>query len=244
MNAWNKEAGFSLTELIVALALSVMLVFVLIQQLLLVSREAVHVHQALDENTELQWVVDWMRMRIHHAGFTPCYRLDKLKTRDTRAVPEPMVSVAVSTDKEPTLSIKKLNEQATLNAEIKYPNELWVKAYPMDVTRPILVSDCMHAEVHDVDYVIKNQEGYALHLKKPLAFHYPGNTYIGEFVSEAFFFRNNKLYYQHHRVNEVTSRMQNVTFKLEQKGPYTWVVMHFSTSKSAHYKLHSRLRML
>jgi hypothetical protein len=238
-----KQDGLGLTELLVALVLSMLLMLVLMQQMLLMMRESAYVHEKLDEAVELQWVLDWMRTRVHHAGFTPCHRLDRLKAVDTRDVVESLRPIEVVEGETPRLSIRKMNEEALGLVDVRGPNTLFVADGFLKSDRPVLIADCMHAEVHVLRDIKKSATGYVVHLKKPLVFDYPGPVYVGEFISESFFYRKQRLFYQQHRVDAVTSWMRDVAFYLELEGHYPRVVMKFISRYGVAHVFHARLRM-
>jgi hypothetical protein len=238
-----KQAGLGLTELLVALALSMLLMLVLMQQMLLMMRESAYVHETLDEAVELQWVLDWMRMRVHHAGFTPCYRLDHLQAVDTRDVTESLRPIEVVEGEIPRLSIRKMNEEAVGLVDIRGPDTFFIADGFLKPDRPVLIADCKHAEVHVLRDIKKSGAGSVVRLKNPLVFDYPGPVYVGEFISESFFYRKQRLFYQQHRVDAVTSWMRDVAFHLESQGHGTRVVMKFMSRHGVPHVFHARLRM-
>ncbi|MDF1646516.1 MAG: prepilin-type N-terminal cleavage/methylation domain-containing protein [Legionellaceae bacterium] len=239
------NAGFSLVELLVCFFISMLLILVLIQHLLSVSRQYQYIHSVLDETIELQWVFDVMRARIHHAGFTPCLGLNQLKSIDTRDRPEALDAITVQQDKlkGPALFIRKMDETQFGLVEILASNRLRIKNIILKSGNPVIVSDCMHAEVHEVSKISQTQDGQVLQLKKPLAFDYAPEVYIGRWVSERFFFRRLKgLFIQQKRIDFMTAA-KSIKFNLHQNQAYPKVVMVLVSKLDKKYVLEARTRM-
>jgi hypothetical protein len=194
------DAGFSLIELLVCFFISMLLISILIQHLLSVGRQYQHLHMVLDETIELQWVFDMMRARIRHAGFTPCVGLNQLHvidTRDARDSPGLLKAIEVQQGEEPRLVIQKMDETAFGLAEILAPNQLRAHQNSLKPNQPVIISDCTHAEIHEIQKI-----GEIIQLNKPLVFDYSSEVYVGRWVSEAFFFRKPKgLFIKQQRVD-------------------------------------------
>ncbi len=213
------------------------------QHLLLVSRQYRHVHAVLDETIELQWVFDVMRTRIHHAGFTPCLGLNRLKTIDTRDAPELLEAIEVQQGKVAKLLIRKMDETQFGLARVLAPDRLRVNNIRLKLDKPVMISDCTHAEVHEVYQVRQTKAGQVLQLKKPLVFEYSPEVYVGAWVSEAFFFRKHKgLFIQRKRVDFMTPA-ESVGFELDKQGAYSKVIMKLVSKLGKEYVLEARTRM-
>ncbi|MDX2346309.1 MAG: prepilin-type N-terminal cleavage/methylation domain-containing protein [Legionella sp.] len=203
--------GFSLTELLICFFISMLLITILIQHLLSVSRQYQYVHAVLDETIELQWVFDVMRARIRHAGFTPCRSLNQLKVIDTRDNPDTALkAIQIQSGEIPKLLIRKMDETSFERIDILTPDTLHIKNNSLNPDRPVIIADCTHAEVHSMQ-----KAGSLIHLNKPLVFNYSPEVYIGEWVSEAFFLKQSKgLFIQQHRVDLMT-KVKNIIFDLD-----------------------------
>ena len=245
MNVACRSAGISLTELLVSLVLSMLLMLVLMQQLLLITRQMHDVHEALDEAVELQWVLDVLRMRVRHAGFTPCRRLDHLDAIDTRDVPESLRSIEVQAGQEPKLSIRKMQEDAVYFVQRHEPYQLMIKDDRLNLNsdRPVLVADCEHAEVHELSHIQKTQAGYLLSLKKPLVFDYSEQMYVGAWVSEAFFFRKGTLFLKQHRVDALTAWVKQLSFELKPWKNYWMLRVNLISKRGRSQAVDIRVRM-
>jgi hypothetical protein len=239
----RKFAGFSLTELLVSFFISTLLILILTQHLLSVSRQHHQVHATLDQAMELQWVFDVMRDRVHHAGFTPCRRLDHLVNTDTRDIPESLLPIEVDQEGHAKLWIRKMNEAALTQINIKTNTVFFInKSISLKPDRPILIADCTHSEVHDMDRIEPTRGGYLVHLKKPLVFDYEPQVYAGEWMSESFYFKK-ALFYQQHRADKLTSQIESMVFELNNHASYPTLSMHFTLHDGTADSLEAKVRM-
>lgn len=234
------NAGFSLIELLICFFLSMLLVNILIQHLLSVSRQYQQLHAVLDETIELQWVFDMMRARIRHAGFTPCQSLDQLQVIDTRNGSEQLQAIAVEAGDEPRLVIQKMDETRFSLVDILAPNQLRMHdAYSehyrvLKPNQPVIISDCSHAEVHEI-----KKTGDMIYLNKPLVFDYSPEVYVGPWVSDTFFFRESKgLFLKQQRVNYIAPA-KKIAFVLNNKN----ISMRFCSKLGKMYVLEERVRI-
>ncbi|MDF1677980.1 MAG: hypothetical protein P1U32_04720 [Legionellaceae bacterium] len=235
-----RESGFSLTEILVCFLMSVALISILVMHVLSVSRQYQHTQTVLDEAIELQWVFDVIRARVHHAGFTPCVGLEHLKTVDTRERPEALKAIEVVNQK---LLIRKMDEAIFGLVHILAPDTLRLEDVHLQAENAILIADCMHAEVHDIDSVRATHAGDVLTLKKPLVFAYTSEVYVGPWVSQAFFFRSPKgLFIETQRVNWLAAA-QSVAFKLMEHKRYITLEMSLVSTLGKRYTLEARTRM-
>ena len=238
----HKQLGFSLTELLVSFFISTLLILILTQHLLSVSRQHHQVYATLDQAMELQWVFDVMRDRVHHAGFTPCRRLDHLITTDTRDVAQSLLPIEVDQEGQ-KLWIRKMNEAALTQIDIKTNTVFFInQSISLKPERPILIADCVHAEVHDVDSIESTRGGHLVHLKKPRVFDYEPQVYVGEWMSESFYFKK-ALFYQQHRADKLTSQIKSMVFALDNHAPYPKLSMHFVLHNNTSDSLEARVRM-
>ncbi|MDF1684235.1 MAG: prepilin-type N-terminal cleavage/methylation domain-containing protein [Legionellaceae bacterium] len=242
----RKIAGFSLTELLVSFFISTLLILILTQHLLSVSRQHHHVHAVLDQAMELQWVLDVMRDRVHHAGFTPCRRLDHLLSTDTREYPESLLPIEINQDDPTKLYLRKMSEAAFTQAMIKTSTELFIKKsdkfMSLSPERPILIADCTHAEVHDVESMAPVRGGHLVTLKKPLVFDYEPEVYVGEWLSESFYFKK-ALFYKQHRADKLTSQIKRIKFELNHHTTYPILSMQFVLHDGTSDSFETRVRM-
>lgn len=237
----HMHQGFSLTELLVCFFLSMLLIAILLQHVLSVSRTHQHIHDVLDEATELQWVFDVMRARIHHAGFTPCLGLNQLQTTDTRDSSESLQAIEVQAGTH--LLIRKMDEAHFGLARRLTPDTLRVRDFGLKPDRPVIIADCVHAEVHDVESFYHTSEGLLIQLKTPLVFDYSSEIYLGEWISESFFFRKPRgLFIKQQRVDTM-AQAKSIQFRLEHHTEYDLLCMDWISNLGKEYHFSARTRM-
>jgi hypothetical protein len=206
-----KQAGFSLVELLVCLLLSMLLILILIQHLLSVSRQSQQVHALLQETIELQWVFDVMRARIVHAGFTPCKRLSQLNTIDTRTGQAHLLGLTVLPHQ---VLIYKMDETAFSLAVPLSAHQLQVKNLSLKPNRAVIIANCTHAEVHQVAGKI----GDVITLTKPLVFDYAQEMYLGAWIEEGFIFKPGKGFFFKQQHVDYMAAAEHVQFSLKRVG--------------------------
>lgn len=238
-----KHAGFGLTELLISFFISTLLILILTQHLLSISRQHAEVHATLDKAMELQWVFDVIRDRVHHAGFTPCRRLDHLISTDTRDIPESLLPLEIDGEGRSKLWIRKMNEASITQARFKSNTMFFMDAsMRLKPDRPILIADCTHAEVHEIERIESIRKGQLVYLRKPLVFNYEREVYVGEWMSESFFLKK-ALFYQQHRVDKLTSQIQSIVFELDHHTPHPKLSMQFILQDGTSNSLEARVRM-
>ncbi len=235
------DAGFSLTELLVCFFISMLLISILIQHILSVSRQYQQTQAVLEETTELQWVFDVMRARIHHAGFTPCRSLNHLKTIDTRDKPERLDALEVEDDTK--LLIRKMDENHFGLVRVLSPDILRIKNTVLKSNQSIIISDCTHAEIHDAYQIYQTKQGVVIKLKKPLVFKYSPETYVGAWISEAFFFRKHKGLLIKQRRVDLMAPAESIRFELRKHSAYSAFMMKWVSTLGKTYVFEARTRM-
>jgi hypothetical protein len=218
---------------LVCFFISMLLILILIQHLLSVSRQFQQVHALLDEAIELQWVFDVMRARIYHAGFTPCRALDQLHVMDTRDVPESLESIVVQPGKVPTLLIQKMDETAFSLAKRLSSYQLQAKNFTLKPNRALIISDCTHAEVHQVD----NQAGDIITLTKPLVFDYTDEMYVGAWIKESFFFKSSKGFFFRQQHVDYMASAESVRWILKKHTAGVKLIMDWVSKQGKNYQL-------
>jgi len=206
-----------------------------------VSRQYQQTQAVLEEITELQWVFDVMRARIHHAGFTPCRGLNQLKTIDTRDKPERLDALEIEGDTK--LLIRKMDENHFGLVHVLAPDTLRIKSTVLKSNQSIIIADCAHAEVHDAYQIHQTKQGVLVKLKKPLVFKYLPEVYVGAWVPEAFFFRKHKgLLFKQHRV-DLMAPAESVRFELSKHPAYSDLMMKWVSTLGKTYVFEARTRM-
>ncbi len=229
----TRQQGIGLPELLIGFFLSTLLMTIMMQHVLHAKQQSRAIFVVMEESFELQWLSDFIRSRVRSAGFTPCLRIDHLVGFDARVKSESLAAIEVSTAPDTRLMIHRMSDEGEAILRQISPNELLIGPQTVHVGRPVLIADCYHAEVHDVERITKHEEGYVVTLKEPLVFHYASLVYLGEWVSESFFIRaladgKRALFYQLYRVDQLTPRVHDFSAELQRVHAYTQVHLSFS----------------
>lgn len=177
--------GASLPEVLISLFLSSLILASLMQVYLSHKRQYLQVMDSFELQFDLSWMKDLMRQSIMKAGFTPCAGLNQLLTRDRRYADKPLADLIVQTEGDSFLKASYMREDFAEITEIAgVKTVLASRGFSLSPGKPVLIADCSHAEVHDVDRVEHRGQGSWIHLQKPLAFSYADKIYIGEWVEE------------------------------------------------------------
>ena len=136
-----------------------------------------------------------------------------------------------------------MNEAAVTQAHIQGHDTFIIdKSVALKHDHSILISDCTHAEVHDIDRIEPTRGGHLVYLKKPLVFDYGTQVYVGEWMEEAFYFKK-ALFYKQHRVDKLTSHIKHMVFELDNHTSYPMLSMQVTLHNGASDSLKARVRM-
>lgn len=215
----------SLTELMLSLFIAGMISTILIQTYVLNKAQFKRLHQALEFEFDIQWIQDLLAQSIRSAGFTPCLSVDYLTITDTRSKPKAISSITFNETNQ-SLHVSKMSEYFTkVN---KRRNELQViisSDLGLTKDQPIMIADCTHAEIHDLAQVRKTAQGGLLTLKQPLQTQFNSETYIGLWIEEKWFIKNNAkgegaFYFHQNHSEELSSsiyRFQGIIQRVKDK---------------------------
>ena len=216
----KREQGFGLPELMIGFFLSTFILMMVMQHVLQAKQQSQIIFSALDASLELQWVSDFVRSRVRMAGFTPCLRLDHLECFDARVKAESMAPIEVINDPETRLMIHRMRDDKVAVAR-QISALTWAIDSPVvRIDRPVVIADCYHAEVHDIENMVQSGQDYIITLKEPLMFDYEPPVYLGEWISELFFVRatstgSRALFYRYHRVDQLSEKIRDFSAKLQ-----------------------------
>ena len=243
----KRQQGMGLPELLVGFFLSTLLMMITIQHVLHVQQQSQVIFAVIEESLELEWVADFIRSRVRAAGFTPCRRVDHLECFDARIKPEPLIAIDVSTGRDARLTIRRMTDHYATVIQQRSSTEILIDAPLLKIDQPVLMSDCYHAEIHEVARVIVEEAGVVVTLKEPLLFRYELPAYMGEWVSESFFIRANvdggrALYYQHHRVDKLTARIHAFSAQMYDDHGYLFVHLLLQMENARTWVLDTRVR--
>lgn len=201
----KKQLGISLTELLVSLFSSSLLILILMNQYLSVKHHYQHMVKSLDKHLDMQQIIDLMRDVARQAGFTPCMGLDYLATLDTRSSPKALQALEIHLGFQSNHMNKHYNLLLQQQSLTQWTTTLNV---PLSSKKTVLISDCVHAEVHDIEKVNIKKNHQEIEFTRPLAYHYIPPVFIGEWVEEQFFVRSNILYYRSTSTESLSTAVQ------------------------------------
>jgi hypothetical protein len=239
-----KQRGIGLTEVLVGLLLSSLIMLSLSQMYLGCKKQYQLMQDKLAEAFDVQWVSMLLRNSISQAGFTPCLRLDNL-IRDQKQIPK---SLIIENPPFQGISIRKM--AIPFNQVIKFqsPTRLIVsKNTPIRLHHALIIADCYHAEIAIPESVrVVGQEQY-LTLKKSLSFDYLGSIYLGEWINEKWYIKINasnqkSLFYQTSRSEELSPLIHSLQFTEHQAEDKHWIKVELILDKDKKSELIVRMR--
>lgn len=216
------QAGLGLSELLIALFLSTFLMIVLVQHYVTTKKQYNRLQTNLEARIDLQLVTELIRNSVRKAGFTPCLPLDYLITVDRRSNRHDLVGIEVSSDTQASLFVNRMHERFdTLLHTVSSSELLTTAIQTLHRHQSIIIADCYHAEVQDLSEVNHLDAKQRLTLTQPLAFKYHKPIYIGEWVHERYFIRQDKtgkrsLFYQRHHAEALTTAIQSLSVHINQ----------------------------
>ncbi|MCW8400230.1 prepilin cleavage protein [Legionella sp. PATHC038] len=206
----RKYAGISLTEVMISLFLTSLIVTMLFQLYLGSKRQYIEIEKVLTTRFDLQWVSDLLSDSIRRAGFTPCLGIDRLQVIDRRTHQKKIQALHISNRPVQFIQVNRMNEYFSKIIKIQGATRILVQnPVRFHKNRPVLIADCEHAEVQQLFDIEQQTDSSLITLNKPLFFSYNGSVYIGEFLEEKWFIKKNAkgtdaLHYQLVQTEEVT----------------------------------------
>ncbi|MBL7479453.1 PilW family protein [Legionella bononiensis] len=229
----NRQIGFSLSEVLISLFLTSIILSTLIHMYLSTKRQYLEFQNLLEKRFELQWVTDLLTDSIRRAGFTPCLGIEQLQTVDMRKVGQTLWGIKSENQSRPSIRINRMSDVFSENVSFLSPTELVVSS-PVVVNerRPLVIADCTHAEVHQILKVEQTTDGQLITLAKPRMYTYENSVYAGEWLEEQWFIKPNAqhidtLHYQLGQTEELSPYIQSL----------------FTTQQSIHGKKIVKIKM-
>lgn len=206
----KRQNGLSLTEIMISLLLSCLLMSLLIKQYL-VSKQQYHQSQlVLEADYELQLVSEALRDSIRSAGFAPCLGITHLIIKDRRSTSStPLNALSVSNDNH--LTISRMSHEFSEVQSFDVSHLLLDTPLALPHGAPLIIADCFHAEIQMPSHFYSTAQGMMLVLDKPLAFDYVAPIYVGEWIEEHFFIAKQALYYANRHPEALSSLIKSMT---------------------------------
>lgn len=206
----KKQMGLSLTEVLISLFLGSVIMTELIQLFIESKHQYLETEKVLAMRFDLQWVTDLLSDSIRRAGFTPCLGIDRLQIIDQRNHHNKIRGLHVGNHPDQFIQVNRMNEYFAKIVKIQSSTRILVQnSVTFHKKRPILIADCEHAEIQEIFDMEQQGEHLLIILKKPLYFSYDTSLYVGEYLEEKWFIKNNAnhedtLHYQLVHTEEIT----------------------------------------
>lgn len=217
----KRQLGFSLSDILISLALSSLLLGSLFQCYLGGKKIYMEAEALLSEQFDVQWVSDMLADSIERAGFTPCLSLDRLQTLDRRTESKQIAGFVIVNQ---GLVIRRMNEHFVPLLRVKNLTQIEVAQEVLfNVKQPLILADCSHAEIHQILSIESLPHSYLITLTKPLRFIYEPSAYVGHWLEEKWLIKKNKegkkaLYFQSEQTEELTMAIHSLIATQEKGG--------------------------
>lgn len=233
--------GFNLVECCVSMALILIILSALFQQYMQVKQHDDMLHASIEEAMEIRTVLDFMRDRIQHAGFTPCQALHYLQHPSEQLSKTDLASITISPNQ---IVCRRMGEPFTSADAISTRRIRLMKTIPCLPGDEIVIADCEHVEIHLVKQIEQRGRGMEIELQPPLIFNYHSAFYVGPWVEESFFTRPNKqgensFIYQAKHTETLTTHIQNMIVKRDTDKVHVLLM----SKQHEHLNMQVRLRM-
>lgn len=217
LNLVPLNTGFSLLEHLMSLLLMSILSITLVLHYYQVKFHQQRMQQSLTQQADVEWVINLMRHEIRVAGFTPCMNLNEMQVYD-HVHQQFINSMTAQPDQ---LVIKRMATKFAESRAFISKTQLITTAEPsLHGRQNIMIADCYHAEINQLMTVQSLNQHQLLTLTTPLIFDYVPPIYVGEWLVHSFSIQlkngQRRLFYQHHRQDELTSAVQSIIPSLQR----------------------------
>jgi len=177
----RKLQGFSLTEILISLTITGFLLSTLLYQYSSVRRHYEKNRVHIEDAQDLFLSMDLMRMSLRQAGFTPCGNVTRLNPS--------LKALIINPDALHGFRVQRMSAEVTQFSSWSSKQGTLMEKAHFNTGDLVLVSDCLHAELHTVarvsrrKVVLRESLGYAPHF--PL--------WIGLWIQESFYIRPGKM---------------------------------------------------
>lgn len=211
-------SGFMLLEILISLLLASVILTLLTRHFFHVKQVYRHHQSALEEANERAFIANLMRNKIQMAGFTPCGNVSNLNTSADNSLQPPLKGLVI---KPNSLQINRMSEPIGLVNRLLTRHLLEVSgAFKIKSGDRVMVSDCLHAELHQVDYTVHRQNQQLIGLQQALHYEYQLPAYIAPWVSERFYTKPNQtnrasLFYKAQHADELSANVDAIEVQVE-----------------------------
>ena len=236
------QSGFGLIELCISLLLVSILMSSLMQHYLQVKQQYLRVQSTIDNINDIQLISDLMRMSIRRAGFTPCLTLNQLETMD---VVSGQANLRALSFGDNSYHIQRMDDN--FSEVLSIDNHRYIKVHSsanFQIGHPVLIADCYHAEVQQIESI---SQGMWINLEKLLVYNYKDPIYIGPWIKESFYIKNNHegrpaLFYKERDAEELTCLVNSMVVKAHYDIKHLLVRIILSLSNGKKHTVDARVR--
>lgn len=206
----TKALGFGLTDLLISLLLSSLVMSALLQCYLVSKQQYQVTEQRLATHMDIEWVKDMMADSIRRAGFTPCLGLEALLVVDSRAPGRKISALTFKNEPLGLIQVNRMSEHFSQILKVQSPTQLLVaKESRFHDNDRVIIANCTHAEIHKILRLEPKPHSLLITLTKPLQFNYDKGASCGEWVEEQWRIKanakgNEALYYDTKLSEELT----------------------------------------
>lgn len=232
------QSGFGLTEILVSLFLSTIIITSLIQLYLNVKHQYFEFQKVLEVHLEVQWITDLLTDSIRRAGFTPCYGVDHLASMDMRHFGTSLRGIKWVQSSGQSLQINRMSEIFSESISFRSPTELMVSSpVVFNTHRSLIVADCHHAEVHQILKVDKLAKGQIITLATPMLYSYDEAAFVGEWIEEQWMIKRNAggvntLHYHSMQTEELSALIHSLSVYRELIDGRQYIKINMSLDKN------------
>ncbi len=213
-----KYLGYSLPEMLIALATSSLLIITLMKQYVGVKQHYKRSETLLEQALDVQLVSDLIRNSIRQAGFTPCLGIEYLSSIDVRNQYQNLTSIVIHPGGTHGVQLNHMSDHYGVVLRQISPNGLTVSNEAVfSRQRPVIIADCHHAEVHPIESLHHGSGRWEIHLQHALVYVYHPPIYIGEWLEEQYFTQSNVLYYSLGHVDALSNVINDLSVQLVKR---------------------------
>ncbi len=229
---FSKQAGMSLTEVLIAVFIASFICFALVENYLSIKQHYSSLQNQFSQQLDRQLLTAMLRKSLREAGFSPCMGIDYLKIFDPRHPEAPPRGFEWSKSylklqgMSPVFSSVAAiidSNHLQLTDELQIPAQQW-----------LLLADCYHAEL--VSVVV--QQGALLQLKEPLHYTYQAPLYLGRWREESYYIQgqdanHRRLFYAKEHAEELSSEVKDfsIELKTQAKAQFLHLVLTLTTGQ-------------
>lgn len=233
----NRFRGMSLIEILISFVLGSLLLSILIHHYLLQKRQFKSMNDFQEEILEMQLIYQLVKNGANHSGFTPCLSMNSLvgnKQNLQRNLKD------IIHEKNNNLTFKYMSENYLVSNVIDGKTlNVQSKSLNLKPDMLLIIADCSHYEVAEIQSIRKLKEHFLVFLKNHLKFDYETPLFVGEFIVESFYIHidqqgNSALYYQRDHPELLSSHVKKMQTSWQKKDEkfFLTLQLEFENDKS------------